>query len=113
MEIALPPPVRRSFADPKVLLGFLAFLSVLLRLWATTGELLLAGLAYGFDYRGALGQPDACGVIKGRAGAKESETISRSPPAETPARIISTAQVDAEPRIQESPSTLNIVSDIL
>jgi glycosyltransferase 2 family protein len=113
MEIALPPPVRRSFADPKVLLGFLAFLSVLLRLWATTGELLLAGLAYGFDYRGALGQPDACGVIKGRAGAKECETISRSPPAETPARIISTAQVDAEPRIQESPSTLNIVSDIL
>ena len=41
--------------------GFLAFLSVLLRLWATAGELLLTGVAYVFDYRGAMNRPDAPG----------------------------------------------------
>jgi hypothetical protein len=61
MDLALPPQVRHQFQDPKVLLGFLAFLSVLLRLWATIGELILAGIAYGFDYRGALGRPDSPG----------------------------------------------------
>jgi len=61
MDLALPPRVREHFADPKVLLGFLAFLSVLLRLWATTGELILAAAAYSADYRGALGRPDAHG----------------------------------------------------
>lgn len=69
MEVALPAPVKRSFADHAVELGFLAFLSVLLRLWATTGELTLAGLAYVADYRGALGRPDA----PGRIGLPKSE----------------------------------------
>jgi hypothetical protein len=64
MEIALPAAVRHSFVDPKVLLGFLAFLSVLLRLWATIGELILAGIAYTADYRGALGRADAPGVCR-------------------------------------------------
>src|SRR6185437_15040409 len=59
MEIALPQRVRATFNNPAVQLGFLAFLSVLLRLWATTGELILAGIAYLADYRGALGRPDA------------------------------------------------------
>ena len=77
MELAIPPKVRAQFNDPKVLLGFLAFLSVLLRLWATTGELILAGLAYLFDLRGALGRSTAPGrikpilpppVLRGRAG---------------------------------------------
>jgi len=31
----------------------LAFLSVMLRIWATSGELILAGLAYSFDLKGA------------------------------------------------------------
>lgn len=61
MELSLPAPVRAHLADPGLRLGFLAFLSVLLRLWATTGELILAGLSYLFDYRGALGRPDAPG----------------------------------------------------
>ena len=43
MRFVLPERVRQHFDDPKALLGFLAFLSVLLRLWATLGELLLAG----------------------------------------------------------------------
>lgn len=56
MHFALPPHIRAQFADPRELTAFLAFLSVLLRLWATTGELMLAGLAYLIDYRAALGQ---------------------------------------------------------
>lgn len=64
MDLALPPAARHTFVDPKVLLGFLAFLSVLLRLWATTGELILAGIASMIDYRGALRRPDAPGVVR-------------------------------------------------
>ena len=63
MEIALPQRVRATFNNPAVQLGFLAFLSVLLRIWATTGELILAGLAYLFDYHGALGREDAPGRV--------------------------------------------------
>jgi hypothetical protein len=67
MEIVLPRRVRDTFNDPAVQLGFLAFLSVLLRLWATTGELILTGLAYLLDYHGALGRADA----PGRVGAPQ------------------------------------------
>ena len=63
MQIALPAPVRAQFADPNVLLGFLAFLSVLLRVWATIGELTLAAAGYIADYRGALNRRDAPGRI--------------------------------------------------
>ncbi|HEY7089434.1 MAG TPA: lysylphosphatidylglycerol synthase domain-containing protein [Tepidisphaeraceae bacterium] len=41
----------------------LALLSVLTRLWATTGEVILASIAYAIDYRGALGRPDAPGRV--------------------------------------------------
>jgi hypothetical protein len=54
MELSLPAPVRARLADPGLRLGFLAFLSVLLRLWATTGEVVLATIAYAFDHRAAL-----------------------------------------------------------
>jgi glycosyltransferase 2 family protein len=40
---------------------FLIFLSVLLRIWATAGELMLTAVAYLFDYRGAMNRPDAPG----------------------------------------------------
>jgi hypothetical protein len=55
LSAGLPPAVRSQFNDPKVLLGFLAFLSVLLRLWATVGELMLASAAAIADMRGWLG----------------------------------------------------------
>ena len=85
MEVALPPRVRAQFVDPKVLLGFLAFLSVLLRLWATTGELLLAGLAYAFDYRGALSRPDAPGRLPAAAaGSPRIEPCSEMMHADSP-----------------------------
>ena len=78
MEIALPPRVRATFNDPAVLLGFLAFLSVLLRMWATAGELVLAGFAYLFDYRGALGRADAPGRIASPMPSSESESEERA-----------------------------------
>ena len=52
---------RQSFHDPAARIGFLAFLSVLLRIWATIGELIVAGLAYAFDLKGAMGAPDGDG----------------------------------------------------
>jgi uncharacterized membrane protein YbhN (UPF0104 family) len=54
LSVALPPAVRHQFKDPEQLTGVIMFLSVLLRLWATTGELMLAGVAYAFDWKGAL-----------------------------------------------------------
>ncbi|HEX5870329.1 MAG TPA: lysylphosphatidylglycerol synthase domain-containing protein, partial [Longimicrobium sp.] len=54
MQVALPPAVKAQFEnDPAALTGFLAFLSVLLRLWATAGELLLAGITYVADLGGS------------------------------------------------------------
>jgi hypothetical protein len=64
LEIALPEKVLSQWQDPEARRVFLAFLGVLLRLWATTGELMLAGLAYAWDYRGAMNQPDAPGRVR-------------------------------------------------
>jgi hypothetical protein len=64
MLVVLPLPVRENFIDPRALKAFLAFLSILLRLWATTGELILSALAYAADYRGALGRHRPAGHDK-------------------------------------------------
>ncbi len=73
MSVALPAEVQQRFHQPDVLLGFLAFLSVLLRLWATAGELLFAFVAYSLDLRGALGLPSAPGRTPGtRVGDLDS-----------------------------------------
>jgi hypothetical protein len=61
MQFVVPKPVRHYFADSAALLGFLAFLSVLLRLWATSGEVILSAVAYAMDFKGALGHADAPG----------------------------------------------------
>ncbi len=42
------------------------FLGLLLRLWTILGELMLSGVAYVLDYKGAIGRPDA----PGRMGEK-------------------------------------------
>ena len=63
MTFALPPQVRAGFGDERVLFGFLAFLGILLRLWTIAGELILTGIAYAADYRGALGRADAPGRV--------------------------------------------------
>jgi hypothetical protein len=61
--LAVLPQVRSHYAD-RPLEPLLAFLSVLLRVWSVAGELILASLAIGFDFRGALGHPDAPGRIR-------------------------------------------------
>jgi glycosyltransferase 2 family protein len=63
VSVALPDSVRATFASDGQQRAFLAFLAVLLRLWATAGELLVAGIAYGVDWRGAIGDPTAPGRV--------------------------------------------------
>jgi uncharacterized membrane protein YbhN (UPF0104 family) len=63
MMFALPDRVQVQFGDREVLFGFLAFIGILLRLWTIAGELILTGLAYALDYRGALGKADAPGRV--------------------------------------------------
>jgi hypothetical protein len=63
MKVALRDTdvVRHNLFDAGGLNAFLAFLSVMLRLWTIVGELMLAAVTYAADYRGALGRPDAPG----------------------------------------------------
>jgi hypothetical protein len=63
----------QHFSDPNVLRAFLGFLGILLRLWAIAGELLMAGLAFVSDYRGARGKPGAPGRIAFTAQLSEAE----------------------------------------
>jgi hypothetical protein len=68
MQVALPPKfVALHLADPVERLALLGFLSIMLRLWATTGELILAAIAYSLDHRGALGRADAPGRVQAPA----------------------------------------------
>jgi glycosyltransferase 2 family protein len=61
LKFALPPHFHNEFHSEGAFKLFLSFLSVLLRLWTIVGELILCGVAHAFDYRGALGRPDAPG----------------------------------------------------
>ena len=57
MSVALPQEVRRQFGEHTATLPvFLLFLGLLLRLWATAGEIVLASIAYALDWRGAIGR---------------------------------------------------------
>ena len=54
MNFAIPLAVRSGTRqDPQQRELFLIFLSVLLRIWATLGELILAAVAYAVDWKGA------------------------------------------------------------
>jgi len=57
MGVMLPESVRDQppFNDDVVRTGVLVGLGLLLRLWSVLGELLLASIAYTWDYRGAIG----------------------------------------------------------
>jgi hypothetical protein len=46
---------------------FLIFLSVLLRIWATVGELMLAGVAYAMDWKGATTKPVLAAGVEEKA----------------------------------------------
>jgi hypothetical protein len=63
IKLALPEHIRAGFATDDAEKAFLAFLAVLLRLWATAGELVVASIAYALDWRGATGDPTAPGRV--------------------------------------------------
>jgi hypothetical protein len=56
MQYALPHAVQARFASKGNLVGFLTFLSALLRLWTLAGELILTTLAHAADHRGVMGR---------------------------------------------------------
>jgi hypothetical protein len=76
MRVALPQEVQQQFEHRQVLLGFLALLSVLLRLWATLGEIILAVIAYALDFRGALNLPTAPGRVPMRGGLTDLDSAA-------------------------------------
>lgn len=61
MSLVLPGSFHARFPDHDATLLFLSFLAILLRLWATAGELSLAAIAHLVDFHGALGHADAPG----------------------------------------------------
>ncbi len=73
MMVVLPPRMKEMYAaQPEQLTAFLAFLSVLLRLWATAGELMLAIVSLTLDLPGAMGDAEAVGRTPQRATAPAS-----------------------------------------
>jgi hypothetical protein len=73
MTVALPQSVQTQLGDAEQRVVVLGFLSLILRLWATVGELMLAAVAYLMDLRGAMNRPDAPGrvaPIRAAAGAE-------------------------------------------
>jgi uncharacterized membrane protein YbhN (UPF0104 family) len=48
----LPQSVKDRFPDPAALRALLAFLAIVLRLWAMGGELVVLGITHAADYRG-------------------------------------------------------------
>nr|MBA3272890.1 flippase-like domain-containing protein [Chthoniobacterales bacterium] len=63
MAAPLPQFREQMQGDPRRLEATIAFLSILLRVWATIGELILAAITMMTDYRGAIGRPDAPGRV--------------------------------------------------
>jgi hypothetical protein len=59
MKLVSPPELRSNDHFD----AMLAFLSVLTRVWAVSGEFILAALAHALDLRGAFGHPDAPGRV--------------------------------------------------
>ncbi len=100
MAVALPERVTSQFDSTEALAAFLAFLSVLLRLWATGGEILLAAAAYSLDFKAAMTPRHPPGVVS-PAGASPAcgaaeDLSSESGPAD-PVSDRSSAPPTSEP----------------
>ena len=75
MSFALPPEIQRNLGDQQVRQAMLMFLGILLRLWTIAGELMVFGLAYLLDYKGALNRPGAPGrLATSAAGSQPTST---------------------------------------
>jgi len=79
--VSLPPSVQAQLGDKTQQAAILAFLSILLRLWATTGELIVAALAHLFDFRGAINDPTAPGRVALTVEQKPAAVMPVSAPA--------------------------------
>lgn len=64
LRAILPASLKNLFPSREILNTYLLFLGILLRLWTIAGELMLTAIAYIFDIRGALNQPDAPGQVQ-------------------------------------------------
>jgi hypothetical protein len=64
MRVIMPRHVKEQFNDPATLKALLVLLGFLLRLWTIIGELLLTIVAYAWDFRGAINDPNAPGREK-------------------------------------------------
>lgn len=84
MEFALPRAFRHhtQLQNIEQVNLFLIFLSVLLRIWATAGELMLAAIAYLIDFRGALGSPTASGITGSWTRARQAQPAEPPEPSE-------------------------------
>jgi hypothetical protein len=81
LRFSLPLTVLSHFDnDPKQLKAYLIFLGVLLRFITVIGELILTALVYLFDYKGALGTPNA----PGRQSPSRHNEPTPSPPTPLP-----------------------------
>lgn len=80
MMVILPEDVKARFASPAALKALLVLLGFMLRLWTVAGELLLAGVAIWWDYKGFMNRPGAPGRI---ATPAEASDVTAEPP--TPA----------------------------
>ena len=63
MLVIIPPRVKENFDDPAKMTAFLAYLSVLLRLWTIAGEFILSAVSIGLDFGGVMGRADAPGRV--------------------------------------------------
>jgi hypothetical protein len=74
MRLIAPLPIQGTDFT-----AMLAFFSVLTRVWAVAGELILASIAYGLDFRGAIGSPDAPGRMVPGEESHSIRVIQPSP----------------------------------
>ena len=80
MQVIAPAVVRDQFSSkPAAFLGLLVFLGFVLRAWTVAGELILVGATHLWDYRGAIGDPNAPGRV--RTEQQPAPTADVLPPA--------------------------------
>ena len=100
MQVILPASVRQQFHHPTALEGLLVFLGFALRLWTVAGELVLVAATHAWDYRGAMGDPNAPGVVTATTAASPTPappSLAPSPPAAAAAMATARNAAAGEP----------------
>jgi hypothetical protein len=92
MQVTMPQHVKDLFGNPAALQGLLVLLGFLLRLWTVLGELMLAIVAYAWDWRGAMNRDDAPGRVPRELLEAEAIPAPSPTPGLSPAVAQSPAQ---------------------